>query len=159
LLWFVVGANQLAFLVVFCTGYRLQLLPPYYYDREAYGLLVFVPRVAGTLAAVLALFCCRRFPEWRIVFGINLILFVLTTLGASEPYQSYWHSIESLFSSAPSISLSIVAAVLAAMTLFDLDCRKSTSRPLAHWAGIVVAILPLLWFVIGCQLQLAELRP
>jgi hypothetical protein len=158
LLLLVVGANQLTFLVVFCQVYRAQLLPEFSADRETYRLLLGVPRLAGAFAAFLALLICRRFPAWRIVFWINLVLCALTALDARTRHQ-YWHPEESLFTAAPPVTLGVIAAFLAEMTLFDTRCRRATPRRFAHWAGIAAGLLPFLWFVVGCQLNLAEVRP
>jgi hypothetical protein len=149
MLWLIAGASFLAHGIAVVAWYRYEPLPTPSQASPRFWLL---PAIAGAVMSALAVVKFRSAPQWRTLFTVNLLIFVLIALDA----VSYQQETEVSFVTAVSPVWLGCLAVLTAWTT-----RKGTGpvawsgRKRGHWGGICVAFLPFLWLVVWLSQGLA----
>jgi hypothetical protein len=154
LLWLIVGANQLAYLLLFLAWYRIELFPGPFSRAADKVRFWAVPGAAGTLAAFVAVIWSHRWREWLVLFLANLVLWAVMTWDALIPDYQPWVE-ESLLTAAPPFVLGGISLAAMCLTGSDASYPGCTDRRFAHWAGMAVCLLPLLGFVVFSSLGYA----
>jgi len=108
----------------------------------------FLPQLAVTLALLIPLWCYRLRAEWRLLFTVAGVLLGLVTLDSFAGFH-YHYAEQSLVHLAASFWLGVFVIWAACLSLNDPPYPGWPQRRVAHWAGILVALLPMIWFVIG----------
>lgn len=124
---------------------------PLAYGRSEAGPLGMwvAPRLAGLLAGILALVWCWSSVSWRIFFaGISGFL-LLGVLGGLATAPEEVPEAALLLAPCP-ITLGLAAVVSVFLTLLGESRAEIHQRPLAHWLGIVLCFLPLVFCVVWC---------
>jgi len=144
MLWAITGTAFLVHALTVVVWYRYEPLPILKQDNIIFWCL---PAFAATLISPLALVQFQDSPMWRALFGVNFLGFVLITLDALSPQQH--RSVEESFVTATSpLWLGCVGVLAVCMTLLSRGSAAWAGRRLAHWAGLCVTLLPLLWFLV-----------
>jgi len=146
MLWLAVGAGQLVYVVAFITCYRNRVPPPT--SRLDQIALWFLPQFAATLALLIPLFCYRLPTEWRLLFTVAVVLLGLVILDFFRGFH-YHYPEQSLVNLSASFWLGIFVIGAACLSLDDPPYPGWPQRRVAHWAGILVALLPTIWFMVG----------
>jgi Protein of unknown function (DUF1559) len=145
MLWLVAGAAQLAHLVAVVTCYRYE--PFATLGGDQWFPFWFVPSLVATLTAIVPAVWYFSFAGWRTLFITTVLLLAASTLDAGAPHQ-HRSPDESFLTAGSPVLLASLAAAAAAMTLSTKEPSAWTGRRLAHWAGIVVCLVPFVFFAI-----------
>jgi hypothetical protein len=152
LLCLILGVAQVVFLFSFTSTYRYEPVPPSYRDQHQVTLWL-LPRLGAAVVSLLALLVCWNRPGWRGLFLTAFVLFSLVTGDAWSPHQYRWPE-ESLHTMAGPIVLAMLCTGAVYLT-FSLGIPQ---RRLAHWSGIIICLLPMVWFVLSCSFGWAAFR-
>ncbi len=142
-LWFIVGLEQLAFLLAVFAWFRYEPLPKIR-GYGGYSEFWFLPSFVGTLACMIPIFWYRSFPFWRILFVAITLVFVVFTWDATffKPRGAE----ESFMTAASPMALGIVGLSVASLTLSSIEKSVWENRWFVHWTGIIVCLLPTFWY-------------
>jgi hypothetical protein len=156
-LWLILGVTQAVFLLYFVLCYRVAGLSPLW-SGNLHMQFFFVPRFFGGVAGVVALIRYRSTPGWRGLFIVNFILWSFATLDAFS-YDQHLYPEQAWVAAAPPFVLGGIAVVALVMTWRGVAYPGMGERRYAHWAGLLLCLLPLLGFTICFCGGLGYLRP
>jgi hypothetical protein len=145
MLWLVAGAAQVAHLVAVLTCYRYAPFPTLGGDH--WFPFWFVPSLVATLTGIVPVVWYVSFAGWRTLFLTAVLLLAAICLDAGLPHQ-HRSPDESFITAGSPVLFAWLAAAAAAMTLSSTEPSAWTERRLAHWAGIVLCLVPFVFFAI-----------
>jgi hypothetical protein len=145
MLWLAAGASQVTHFVAVLTCYRFETLATFGSDQWFPFWLL--PSAAATLVTIVATLFYSTLPVWRNLFIGAVILFLLRTLDATQPHQHRSPDESFITSSAP-VLLALLAIATALVTHSGRESSVWRERQAAHWTGIVVCLVPFIFFVI-----------
>src|SRR5262249_17393607 len=140
LLWFIMGAQQLVFLIVLTLVYERELLEPVF-QKSSVALWLW-PRLAGCVAAVIAFWQYRHSPGWAVLFFFLIPLLGAAALDAANPHEQNDIEHACVIMAAPFV-MGVAGIFAACMGGFATPAQ--TARPRLHRVGILIAIVPLIW--------------
>lgn len=134
--------QQLLFGCVYFFASPFGQLPPALNSNQVNVGLWLIPRVGGCFAAGVAWLLFRRTSTWGVFFGCFFAVFLLATWDAATPDVGRTPE-ESLVTFGPPFVLGLAALIAAILSAIQKNALRSNWW---HWAGILVSLLPLLWF-------------
>jgi hypothetical protein len=146
LLLFIMGMQQLAQLVVVVGWYRYEpfeiVVPP----PKPQPIYWIPSGLAGVLASLLAVTYYCSVAGWRLVFGLTFVLFGLFLwVGPGLDHDGAAKQV--LVTPPTAVLLCCVAVIAGWMALSSSQGYPGwPGRRLAHWVGLLVCSLPLIWF-------------
>jgi hypothetical protein len=144
----IVGAANLVLLCLFPVYFQLEQAP-FAYSTSAgeWPELWVAPRLAGLFVSVLGVAWYRSSIAWRSLFGGLAFCFVVAILGASvrKPWE---YTEEALITGALPLALGLAGIVSIFITRYQGRHPDSMARGWAHWTGIVVSLMPLVFCVV-----------
>jgi hypothetical protein len=147
MLIFMIGVQQVVFVLIFMLCYRYELFPTLYEGNEKQRELWAFPGLAAAFAAIVPVFWFRFIPVWRIFFVFLLVWLPLLALESWGLHQHFPVE-ETLTTIGHPIFYSLAGAMMARITLRHPVPAGGCGRTFWHWAGIIAAMIPLLWFSI-----------
>ena len=147
-LWLIVGSEQLVHLISVLASYEYGPMPLQIGGiRDEYWKLWFLPSLIGTIVSAIPIVWFWRFTSWQLLYAAIFGFFVLFTCDAKIPHQ--YRAAEESFITAVSPSLLGFAGLATAWMSHTLkNYPAKGERRLFHWAGIVICLLPFVWFVV-----------
>jgi hypothetical protein len=144
-LWLIVGAACAVLLSFFLSCFSFEEAPAVSGKHvSGSGWLWIAPRLAALLVSVLALVSSWRSLAWRFLFAGLAVCLALESLGARNA-GPWGLAEEALVTGSAPLTLGLAGLVGVLITLFQFRQPDSGARNWAHWAGIVVAMLPLVF--------------
>jgi hypothetical protein len=145
MLWLVAGAAQLAHLVAVLTCYRYE--PLLMLGGDQWFPFWFVPSLVAALTGIVPVVWYFSFVGWRTLFITTVLLLAAISLDAGAPHQ-HRSPDESFITAGSPVLFASLAAAAATMTLSSKEPSAWTERRWAHWAGIVLCLVPFVFFAI-----------
>jgi len=145
LLWLILGAGQLVYLIAFMSTYTYNLLA---YVPDEPVLYWFLPHLAATTACAAAVFVfLRTAPLWASLYAVCLTMLALVTLDAWTPQMDRMPE-ESFLTLVAPVVLAITGGAAIVASLVG-TYPGWPGRRLAHWTRIAMSFVPLAWFLFG----------
>jgi hypothetical protein len=154
----ILAAGELVYLLCATAFLRVELLPDTQDHSQRDVVFWMLPRLAGALVAVWAMY--RNWPSqaWRMLFGVNAALWGVMLLDGLIPLR-YRPVEESLLTATPPLVVGSIALIAAVLTLQAGKDPAVEGRRVRHWAGILVCLLPLVAFAAFCAQGVVAPRP
>lgn len=156
-LWLIAGFAFGAHAIAVFLSYRYYQLPRLYGDGGPQTLFWFPPAVVAMIATLIPVVWFRCSTCWRVFFRAVLLCSAIVALDAAAPYQ-YRRLEESFVTASSPVFWGLVGIAAGLLTCVSAAKGHCVERRLAHWAGIVVCVLPLIWFDICLANDLVRLR-
>jgi hypothetical protein len=143
-LWLVFAGNQAVYLV--CLQFFFDAEVVFYRPKWSVVLaLWFLPAAGGTIVALMA--WSRASAGWWAAFGANALLWASVVVLDSVFAPPYRGPEESFVTATAPFVLAGVSVPMMIRTYFFRWGPVREQRSTWHWAGLVVCLLPLVWFV------------
>jgi hypothetical protein len=143
----IIGIQQAVFVLMFMICYGYEILPTLYEGNEKQREFWAFPGLAAAFAAIVPVFWFRAMGVWRIFFIFVLVWLPILALESWGRHQ-HFPAEEALTTIGHPIFYSLAGAAMARITLRNPAPEGISGRTFWHWAGIIAAMIPLLWFSI-----------
>jgi hypothetical protein len=153
----IIGVQQLVLILAFVVCYRYEILPRSYGGNENQREFWAFPGLAGAFAAIVPVFWFRGSRTWRIFFTVPLIWLAILALDSWSKHQDF-SAVEALATIGHPIFMALLAGAMAIISPLLPTTEVIGTRTRWHWAGIVAAVVPLIWFSICWSQGLAVPR-
>ena len=114
MLWFILGTQQLAYVLAFASDYTYELVPNVRHDQKHLQIWFF-PSLVGTGACLLAAMNFRRSRIWWVFFIVSFVLVGQVMLDAKMPVQ-HRRMEESLFTIGAPVLMVWLGGSMACLT-------------------------------------------